>query len=691
MGAAVAQPPPHPKVLLLLASGLSLDDLQGRLPHVRQLAEAGGAALLNTATSGTRTESAAYLSVGASERLGAPDEALAAQVRSPEENDLEGDSARNVYRRRFGVPPPQDAGLLHLGLPALAQVQPSPSRAAQIGALGEALRNAGFQAATDGDPRSVLVVMDRRGTAAHVPVPRQPDEKQVAAMLAQADVMAITAQDAESLDHLAKTALPLSQRHYVIAAIPAAVPGRLGVITAAGPGIAGHSILLSPTTRTPGLAANIDIAPTVLKWLGMAIPTGMGGQPITTGRPSGNALDTLALLDRQVVATRNATVPVLIGYGIFAIGTCLLALMTLLLPGWANRARAVHGGLLLAAAALVGFLPVGVWAPPSPWLYGAAVVGVSGLLVLAAIGVGRRLHYPTLGVLLTATAIVVIIDTFFGSVLVSRALLSGYFLPGLRFYGVGNEYMGLTVGAALVGPLLAPFTGNEGTASSPAASSSLPPRRREERSDWAVRVLWLTILLAIGAPYWGADAGGAITATLTFGVAFFALRTPQLRTRHIVAAFAAAILVVAAFTALDRARPAENRSHVGAAVAAGQARGPAVLVEIAARKAAMNIGLLLTPGAAAALAGLVPIWWLLGRGPLLGQAVSALERRPRLRRVLPAAAWGALAAFIFNDSGIAAALLLLAAPTVAVIDGILCDFSGWTTEHDASALPSAMH
>ena len=61
---------------------------------------------------------------------------------------------------------------------------------------------------------------------------------------------------------------------------------------------------------------------------------------------------------------------------------------------------------------------------------------------------------------------------------------------------------------------------------------------------------------------------------------------------------------------------------------------------------------------------------------LVLRAARALEDRPHLRRLLPAALWGALAAFVFNDSGIVAALLLLAPPTAAVIDGILCDFSG---------------
>jgi hypothetical protein len=674
-----------PKTLLLLASGLSFDGLRpgGPLPHVRELADAGGVALLNTAVASEPSEAAAYLSVGGGERLAVPvarlreiaqqaaedpTEAatdLAAQVASP----APGTPVRALYHRRFGAWPPPYAGLVHLGLPVLRNVQATESRAAQVGALGDALRATGRRRATvPNDWRAALVLMDRRGVV---------DD----ANAGPANVTALTATNAAYLDELCARALPRVRagKLLVLVAVPAPPRdkdgkrwARLGFLVAAGPGVAAGTLLTSPTTRTTGLVANVDIAPTVLAWQGVEKNgAGFAGRAITSV-PSVDPWVAVATLDRQVVATKNATVPVLIGYGVFAIGTGLIAVVALLTRR-AAAIRASRFGLLAAAAALVAFLPVGVLAPRAPLAYGATVFLVSVVLAGAALWTGRAAGgLSPLGLLLTLAAVVVALDAFAGSPLVSRALLSGYFLPGIRFYGVGNEYEGLGIGAALIGPVL------------------LAPTLPRAWVAWAATLfLWVAVLVAISAPFFGADAGGAITASVTFMVGFFALRRGErgLRRRHVAVAFAVAAVAVLSVALVDRARPPQSRTHTGAAVAAGQTRGPGALAEIVVRKIGMNVGLLLTPGAFAALAGLAPIWWLLGRGRLGGRTRAALSSRPALAYVLPAGGWGALTAFVFNDSGIVAALLLLAPPTAAVIDACLCDSSALTTEPNASGLP----
>lgn len=668
-----AEVPARPKTLLLLASGLSYDHLRpdGPLPHVRQLAEAGGLALLNTTVAGPATDAAAFLSAGAGERMAVPDVAIAAQVYAPEARTPEEDTARAVYRRRFGRWPPPDVAILHLGLPALQRAQRSPRRAAQIGALGETLRSAGLRTAALGDWRSVLVLMDRNGTVQQSLLADAVAPAQVTQALRQADIVAVTTPHPHVLDRVAQSALPRARsgQMRVIVAVPAPPRdanrrwARLGFLAASGPGIPARSLLVSPTTRTPGLVANVDIAPALAAWYDLrGTFSGAGRAIAATASPA--PWSTIAQLDRQVVATRNATVPVLVGYGTFAIGTGLVALLALLL-GNAACVRAGRFGLLMAAAALLAFLPAGAWAPRNAGAYGLAVAAISALLAGAATILARRLvgsprDISPLGLLLTGAALLVALDAFLGSPLVSRSLLSGYFLPGIRFYGIGNEYMGLAIGAALAGPLLI---------ADGSGASSLTDRK----GAFPTLLLWLALLLAIGAPFWGANAGGGLTATMTFLTAVFALRSRRLRARQVMAAFGAALAVTLLFALMDRARPELARSHVGAAVAAGQVRGPQALAEIALGKAGMNLRLLLTAGAFGALAGLVPIWWLISRGPLGRQAAQALERRPRLRRAVPAAAWGALVALLFNDSGIVAALLLLAPPTGAVIEGMLCD------------------
>src|SRR5262249_49510137 len=68
-------------------------------------------------------------------------------------------------------------------------------------------------------------------------------------------------------------------------------------------------VLTSATTRTPGLVANIDIAPTVLKWLGAEAPPEMTGHPIQIANRV-NARALLSRMDTQVTPNAHATVPI---------------------------------------------------------------------------------------------------------------------------------------------------------------------------------------------------------------------------------------------------------------------------------------------------------------------------------------------------------------------------------------------
>jgi hypothetical protein len=69
-------------------------------------------------------------------------------------------------------------------------------------------------------------------------------------------------------------------------------------------------------------------------------------------------------LDRQTVAATNATLPLLVGYGILAIGTVLASLICL----WTGIGKgAARFALLVIAAVLIALLPAR-FAPRPPTL-----------------------------------------------------------------------------------------------------------------------------------------------------------------------------------------------------------------------------------------------------------------------------------------------------------------------------------
>jgi hypothetical protein len=374
--------------------------------------------------------------------------------------------ARAVYppALRGPLPPPGGAAIVHLGLPALANAQPSATRRVQVGAFGDALRAAGLIAAAFGDARAALLLADRRGV---VPRGRLRTTEDAAGSTTPAgwsddpaDVVAVAVLDGPALDHLVRDALPRARAgaaRVLVLGLPVAgqpAPARwsrLGFVAAAGPEIPAGSLLVSPTTRTPGLVANVDVAPTVLAWHGAPIPSGFAGRPFRAV-PHPDPLAAAGRLDRQTTATARATVPVLVGYGAFAIGAGLAALFVLLRRrrGATGGGAAARGALLMAAAALVAFLPVGVRVPATAPAYGLSVTAISAALAAAAVWIGRALRgggdraraAPALGLLLTATAVIVTADAALGSPLVSRALLSGYYLPASASTASGTSTWG---------------------------------------------------------------------------------------------------------------------------------------------------------------------------------------------------------------------------------------------------------
>ncbi len=687
--------PKPPKTIALLTSGLTWEDTKNRGPlqDLRVLLEQNGVgvALLNPAVSGEATEAAAFLSVGAGERMAVPDttgpvlyEAGIARTVSDMAQEVytlqreEGRVARVTYRRRMGFDPPTNAAVVHVGVGPLLRAQPTEGRKEQIGALGSVLQKAGRRITVWGDWRAVLVGMDKNGV---VPYGTTLDEFQSETLnrrlktvlpqkLKQTDVLVIGTDDVRVFRVFARALIPLAKNGTVNVLLASVAPplngddkkwDALGFVAGVGPYFrrpnttaASSLLLVSPTTRTPGLVANVDIAATICAMQSARATTlGGAGRAIVPAQTAANPFAAVDKFDKQVRATTTATVPVLVGWGLFAFTGSFLALVAATVRArWLADVAQVC--LLIAASTFVALLPVGVIAPPTPAGYAMLTLLLSAAVSFFAFVGGIALRRPAIGLVFALTTLVIVADALFGSPLVSRSVLSGYYLAGIRFYGLGNEYLGILIGSALCAvPSLFPQT----------------PTSRRPQLLWALAAVALTLL--IGLPNFGADAGGALAGTVGFVCAFFALRD-KLRLRHVAIAFALAFVVVALLAAWDAARPGSERSHIGQAAAMGthQAHGLQRLFSLVWGKLAMNARLTAAPFTLAALALFVPLFgWL--RAGRVGQTLqTALAARPVLARFVPAVLWGTFAAFAFNDSGIVAALLILACLAATLLDAV---------------------
>jgi len=204
---------------------------------------------------------------------------------------------------------------------------------------------------------------------------------------------------------------------------------------ASGPGT-----LTSASTRTDGLVAATDLAPTILRWLGLREPASMIGQPLAVVLQRSTA-SLAAFANRlALIGARRLAVALW-----FVLAWVALALLT------ATRRRGLADVLRLGGLAAV-------WAPacvlataalaPAAAVESAIVVGGSFALALVS---DRFVAWPQAAVI---PAVIVLVlyaaDLLAGSGLVERSLLGSDPISASRYFGAGNELVAVLMVELLV-------------------------------------------------------------------------------------------------------------------------------------------------------------------------------------------------------------------------------------------------
>jgi hypothetical protein len=275
------------------------------------------------------------------------------------------------------------------------------------------------------------------------------------------------------------------------------------------------------------------------------------------------------------------------------------------------------------------------------WLLASALATA----VMAAVGSAFRRPALAIALAMLIGAGVVVADTLTGSWLVRTAPFAFPVMSGSRFYGLGNEYVGVLLGLSTVGL---------------AGLLQVAPGRR-----WVFGLLGALIVLVIGAPFWGANWGGSVSAAAALVVVWaFSSQAPLWRRLLIGALLVLASGILPA--ALDLTLSAARQSHIGAAAAAVLSDGFPSVAATAWRKLAMSFGILTyTPWTIPlAAAGLAVFWVFLRRG---SPARAPLREQRLLAGGILGAVIGGLAAVVVNDSGIVAGAGALVAAVSALL------------------------
>ncbi len=296
-------------------------------------------------------------------------------------------------------------------------------------------------------------------------------------------------------------------------------------IAGLGPANAGFT---SATTHIPGIAAAIDLLPTILRHLGRPVPSSVRGQPI----------EIAGARDASALAQLNNRLGVIGPRRIPALETFLLTWLGLLLLAGVLRDRAgVRFALRIGGLALIwlpAVLLLGAALEPSQQAELFLVAGGSFLLALLTDRLLPWPRGPALPGIVTLLAYAA--DLANHSHLIIRSLLGPSPRSGSRFYGIGNE---LEIGLAIV--MLV------------AVAAALPRRGRTRGNALAFAFAGAALAAVIGSGRLGADVGGIFTIAGGAAVATLLVLPGGVTKRAIGIAVLAPVAGLAALAVLDLA------------------------------------------------------------------------------------------------------------------------------------------
>lgn len=697
--------------VLVVIDRVTVEDLvNNELPNIKKISAAGAIGLMTTnpAAGVARTPENTYTTIGAGFKLkGGFFGGLAYNESEPYEAGTAGDA----YFRRTGRRP-APGSVVHLGIVDILKSNSDLKYNYTIGSIGEALHRHGKKTAVIGNTdvdkevnrHVVNIAMDSLGlvdfgdvgSGTMVKAPdriagRKPDYPRWLHMLremrSKAALIVIETAETSMLDKMTDISLTrvvqqerkkilheldgfigsvaeqLDWQHDLLMIIVPeptfagmAEQNYLTPVIVAGKGIA-PGLLWSGTIKRNGLVANTDIAPTVASFFGISnVLKGeegllFNGQAIES-RPGRADFKMLSDSNKRIVYTNSLRYPLVKGYINTVLVILLVVIIGLLLrQGFVRRLKPA----LMALTAVPLALLLQSIILPQPRLVSGIIAALGLTLLISLFGyiLGRKNELGPFVVIALFTAITIIIDLFIGAPLNKTSPLSYDPMTGARFYGLGNEYMGVLLGALIAG-----LTGLVSVCKLNDAIARL-----------IIGGVFLLGIYVIVAPELGTNVGGGIAAVAGFGAVMLVLAGYTINRKTLLTLALGIGLMLGLFLVYDMNRSQTAQTHIGRTVSLIRETGAGEILNIITRKAAMNWKLIKrTTWSWTFLTGLAGFIIFNTLRPVNGRKIKA--DYPYFHGGMTGMIIGALAALLFNDSGVVAAATMIsfgAAPYLTLI------------------------
>ena len=402
----------------------------------------------------------------------------------------------------------------------------------------------------------------------------------------------------------------------------------------------GYGLLESSTTRESGIVSNIDIGVDILNQFGLKNEL-MIGKSFNSVQDEDN-IEKLLDEYQRVVAVNSIRATVVNTFVGIVSASWVIAMLALLFKEKIPKKQKGFGREQIFKV-LKELIKLGLIMPlaflSAPVLQFKTQTGlVVGVLIMTIIYylIGRKLFkhddLKQMGFYALLTIGLIIIDCVLGTPLMKGCIMSYDAINGARYYGVGNEYEGVTIASAVF------------------ALAILLNYKKIPK--WLAVILAIVILVTSAMPSMGANVGGAISECVAYLLFILLIFDVKLDFKKIVLIGVAAALLVVAFAGLDFIMGSE--SHLSVFTNQIIQEGPAAIFNTFGRKIQMNLKLARSSVWVNILIVSVIIVGVLIFKPS-GYFKRIHDKYPIIFKAFMASFVGCIVTLLVNDSGIVAA------------------------------------
>ena len=306
----------------------------------------------------------------------------------------------------------------------------------------------------------------------------------------------------------------------------------------------GQGLLTSESTRRIGFITSLDLTATIADLMKITAPKGKGF-PVTV-KPFDYSVQYLLNQQDFYQNLRNVRYNITDSLVILLFTGVLLGLLGL----WQGLTPKLTGFYLLLVNTMllipIGLIAGGVVGYKQLWLP-MAVAFFFSMILAGVLKISSHLRAMT--IITLAVPVLLLFDVFTGAQWMMRSAMGSDVIAGGRFYGMGNDLMGVVLGSLTIGMGL--------------LGQAYPGSR--SHLNWAAPLLLLLAVIGIGFPKFGANVGGLITALMTMFITVIVLFGIRLSVKKMIGIITGVVVVVLIVAGLDACLNPQP-THAGRAI-----------------------------------------------------------------------------------------------------------------------------